>query len=271
MWFSNKQHNLLGIFLLSGAIVALLLAGTAQAQSIAVHLSDYAGNGYSGITAGTPDGIQLPDSSWNANWTNVSVNWFSGGASNLQDNTGTPTTAAVSVVANSCGTYWWVNGPSAGVDNLLEGPWGGVSGGAEAIPDVITGIPYANYEIIAYANPPYTGNHDIWLDSNPASSNAYNTPVAGSQYYFSQDSHAFDMMANNTDDTSFPAGNTVVWSGLSGSNQTLWVGGLGGATNEGITGFEIVNTPEIVPEPSTLALLGVAAIGLLAWRKRRAA
>ena len=84
----------------------------------------------------------------------------------------------------------------------------------------------------------------------------------------------------NTNNANFPGQNTVVYgspsSPLTGATQTLWAGDMGitGANNFGFIGVEIVDLSTgsaIVPEPSTLALLGVAAIGLLAWRKRRAA
>jgi hypothetical protein len=133
----KSSSRVSGIFLLAVfAALMLAAAGTVQAQSIAVHYSDYAGSGYSGIV-GT-DGV-VP----NGYWTNVSVNWFSGSASNLVDSTDAVTTAATNVNngVTGGGTYWWVNGPAGGVDNLLEGPWGGDGGGgAEAIPSVITGI-----------------------------------------------------------------------------------------------------------------------------------
>ena len=173
MWFSSKQHSLLGNFLLAGAIVALVLAVavTAQAQttSIAVHLDAYnggnslsnAGSGSPGgawpaaiVPAATPDGLQFADGSYNTNWTNAQPGWYSdANNTNLKDNTGAATTCAVyTTVANgSYGTYWYDGGYSS-TDPVLNGPWG--NNGAP-IPLVLTGIPYASYQIIGYTNPPY--------------------------------------------------------------------------------------------------------------------
>jgi len=232
----------------------LILAGTgfAQAQSIAVHWSNYyttsgtTNSADSSIPPGTADGIQLPDGSYNANWTNIQAGWYgvaSNNNTNLQDSTGAPTTAAVTSTATNGGTYWYVNPPIPGVDNLLAGAWGGNG----AVPNAITGIPYSNYEIIAYTNPnmPYGGNFSAWLDGLPANGNALDAPLPDSQYYFSPtgSNPGFVLMTNNSDSTSYPAQNTVVWTGLSGPNQVLWTQGYGGSNNYGFTGFEIVNTP----------------------------
>jgi hypothetical protein len=244
--------------------IMTLTGGTLKAggnpNSIAVHWSNYDNYNVNNVPVNykTPQGVSnitgidgvVPQSSW----TNIGTKWYGvdDPNTNLVDNKGVPTTAAVGVVATGGGTHWWVTGPTAGLSNLLVGPWGGDgsgTGAGSAIPNVITGIPssYSTYKIIAYANPPYPGQHDVWLDSNPASSNSANPPVAGSLYWFSQTPapSAFVQMTNNTDNTLSPAGNYVVYSGLTGPAQTLWIDGLGGATNQAFTGFQIVDTSTI--------------------------
>ena len=267
-------------FIVPSILVVILAATSAQAQSIAVHWDGYGTSaGVSPIPPDTQDGIQLPDGSYNTNWTNVLANWYSVGSgnnTNLQDSTGAATTATVTCTAGNYGQFGtnWGQGQYSPVpaDSLLNGPWGANGNGnttnlpySEAIPNVITGIPasYSTYEIIGYSNPPYGGDYSVWLDSNPGSSNAANAAVAGSQYYFSPDSGsgtgstAFVLMTNNTSSSSFPAGNTVVWSGLSGASQTLWTVGVGGgAGNWGFTGFEIVNTTPATPPTWAAAVSG---------------
>jgi autotransporter-associated beta strand protein len=247
-------------FVVLGVLTLVLAAAGAQAQSIAVHWAGYGGNPNAfttPIAAGAPDGIQLPDGSYNSNWTNGVANWYQYGTTytNLQDNNGTGTTAVLTsyAVNSNCGSYWGTAGTAAGTDNLLLGPGGGNGGqgGGSPIPNVITGIPYTDYEIIAYVNGLYGGNQAIWLDSTPGTSNSLNAPVNGSRYYFSQTgtNPGFVQITNNTDPTTYTAGNYVVWTGLSGGNQTLWTarwnsGGIdNGNSGQGITGFEIVNTP----------------------------
>jgi fibronectin-binding autotransporter adhesin len=243
-----------------GLLTLIVLAAGAQAQSIAVHWAGYGGSGgtlATPISPGTPDGIQLPDASYNSNWTNALANWYQYGTTytSLQDSTSAATTAVLtSYAANSnCGSYWATAGSASGTDNLLLGPGGGNGGGGggSPIPNVITGIPYTDYEIIAYVNGLYGGNQAIWLDSTPGTSNSVNAPVSGSRYYFAQTgtNPGFVKITNNTDNTTYSAGNYVVWTGLSGGNQTLWTsrwsssGIDNGNSGQGITGFEIVNTP----------------------------
>ena len=129
------------------------------------------------------------------------------------------------------------------------GKGGGSSG---AIPNAITGIPYANYEIIAYLNNYNNagGAYSVWLDGNPASSNPTNAPIAGSRYYYGAtwtNPTGFVQMTNNSNATTYSNANYVVWTGLSGSSQTLWTQGWGatgpndGNNNEGITGFQVIS------------------------------
>jgi hypothetical protein len=251
-------------------------------MSIAVHWNSYYGGDLSNIPAATPDGIRLPDGSYNNNWTNIESGWYgtgSGNNTNLKDNAGTPTAAAVTTttgasssddLAPNVGSYWG-DGHYASGDTLLNGPWGGDG----AVPNVITGIPYAHYEIVGYTNPPFGpgGDFSVWLDGNPTSSNAANAPLAGSEYYFSTDNGSgtglglsgdFDVMTDtNPGLNPYPSQNTVVWTGLTGADQTLWTEGFGDSENYGFTGFEIVDTPlVVVSEPSGFAILGAGAVCL---------
>ncbi len=229
--------------------------GGAQ-QSIAVHWSGYGGGNLTNVTGA--DGV-VP----NSNWNNVGTNWYSGNASSLVNGTGGTTTAAVNCQGPSgAGTYWYAynsqyaiaNGGN--VDNVIVGPGGGDGDLASAI----TGIPYANYEIIAYANDTNgAANMNMWLDGNPASSNSINAPRTGTNVYFGATVNAstgylssFVPITNTTAGT-YPAGNYTVWTGLTGSSQTIWLQNDGGDGNIGITSFEIVSTagPSSVNLPST--------------------
>ena len=128
----------------------------------------------------------------NSNWNNVGTNWYSGSASNLVNGSGGTTTAAVNCQGPSgAGTYWQViqlsstrSANGGNVDNVIVGPGGGDGDLASAI----TGIPYSNYEIIAYANDTNgAANMNMWLDGNPASSNSINAPRSRHQCLLRRD------------------------------------------------------------------------------------
>jgi autotransporter-associated beta strand protein len=225
-------------------------------QSVAVHWSGYGGANFTNVTGA--DGVVS-----NSHWNNVGTNWYSGNASSLLNGSGGTTTAAVNCQGPSgAGTYWQVYGSGNAianggkVDNVVVGPGGGNGDIASAI----TGIPYSNYEIIAYANDTNGGaNMNMWLDGNPASSGSANAPRAGTNVYFSATVASstgyltsFVPITNTTAGT-YPAGNYTVWTGLSGSSQTIWLQNDGGDGNIGITGFEIVSTagPASVNLPAT--------------------
>ena len=221
-----------------------------QPQNIAVHWSGYAGGNLTPVTG--PDGVVL-----NSNWNNVGTNWFTGNASNLVASTGGTTTAAVNNQGpTGAGTCWAVYNSAyaiangGNVDNVLVGPGGGLNAVAAPMASTITGIPYASYEIIAYANNTNGGSYlNMWLDSSPGtSSSSTNAPLPGTSVYFGATVNtstgylaSFVPITNTTPGT-YPAGNYTVWSGLSGSSQTIWLNSTDASSNYGITGFEIVNT-----------------------------
>ncbi len=224
----------------------------AASQTIGVHWAGYGNNTTTPVSGA--DGVVSQ-----SHWTNVATNWYAGSASNLVNGSGTATTAAVTAAGNGAGTYWWSPSPATGVDNLVWGP----GGGNGAIMNAITGIPYSNYEIIAYLNDYQAAGSQfsVWLDGNVASSNPSNAAVAGSRYYYGATQTnpvGFVQATNNSNATTYNNANYVVWTGLSGSSQTLWTegwssGGASGNNNEGITGFQIVSTagPANVNLPAT--------------------
>jgi autotransporter-associated beta strand protein len=246
----------------------------ATSQSIGVHWAGYGDNTTTPVT-GT-DGV-VPQ----GHWTNLAAGWYSGGASNLVNNSGSATTAAVTCAGNGAGTCWWRSSIAPGVDNLVLGP----GGGSGAIMNAITGIPFLNYEIIAYVNDYQAAGSQfaVWLDGSPSSSSPTNAPLAGSRYYYGATYNnpvGFVQMTNNSNASTYSNANYVVWSGLSGSSQTLWTRGWSSSgandnnNNEGITGFQIVSnagpanvnlpaTAIAVTASSTLSLASTPVLGNL--------
>ena len=172
----------------------------------------------------------------NSHWTNIEAGYYvnppSNNYTNLVDSTGAATTAAVTSAVPNTGTYYQYYFGATPNNNVLKGPGGGQGGGTGSfiVANAITGIPYANYNIIAYINGANTGNSQVWLTSAP-NNVYYYSPTAGTTDNYVQ--------VTNTDSTMFPSGNYVVFSGLTGSSQTMEFLGPGG---DGFNGFEIVNT-----------------------------
>ncbi len=63
------------------------------------------------------------------------------------------------------------------------------------------------------------------------------------------------------------AGDYMVFSGLTGTTQTIEMGGIDNPNRTGLYGFELIGTAPI-PEPSSTALLGLGGLALLMRRKK---
>ena len=130
---------------------------------------------------------------------------------------------------------------------------------ATAIANAITGIPYSNYEIIAYANDTNGGaKMNMWWTAAPPAAMPRTRPPGTNVYFGATVNTSTGYLSSfvpitNTTAGTYPAGNYTVWTGLTGSSQTIWLKNDGGDGNVGITGFEIVSTagPAIVNLPAT--------------------
>ena len=151
------------------------------------------------------------------NWNNLSGTSFSG--TPLTDSNGAATTAALSTT-NALGVF-----ASGSSNQLLNGYIFAVSGSLSA---TISGIPFSQYSLYAYM-----------VDSTAGYSEE--VTLAGKSYYFSPTNSASYLAIANTSSGSYPAGNYVLASGLSGGTQTVVVQGISPGFGS-FAGFEIVNT-----------------------------
>jgi fibronectin-binding autotransporter adhesin len=192
---------------LSGGVLSL--AGTA---SIGVQFS-----GFNPITGMA--GV-APMMNWNQ-LTNSGIWSFSNVA--LTDNAGAATGATLSTTNFSC------IGSRTSSNPILGGYI--ATGGFTPLIATIHGIPYSNYSLYAYLG----GNGDGLNER---------VTLAGSSYYFSSTKGPDFLQVINTAAGTYPTGNYVVATGLTGGTQAITVQGVTQTSGSycGFCGIEIVNT-----------------------------
>jgi hypothetical protein len=151
-----------------------------------------------------------------------------------------------------------------GAPSYLLAETAGVNGGATGTA-ILQNIPYSTVSLYLYG-----ANFDNSRGAAFAVTIGGGTAVGGFTETLNADNGgpgtSFVLGANYVEFTGVtPVGGTVefTWSGVSNPNS--------GLSGEGdFNGLQIVNTPGPVPEPTTLAMLGLGASGLLALRRRKA-
>ncbi len=170
-----------------------------------------------------------------SNWNNLSGASFS--STPVTDNNGAATTANLTT-ANVAGT--WASGSS---NQLLNGYIYSVWG----LSTTISGIPYSQYSLYAYIADSTVGNDE-------------SVTLNGSTYYYGTTNIASYMQISNTTSGSYPTGNYVVATGLTGNSQTVLVQGSNNQGYGSFTGFEIVNTGPTTPAGNAVTLTADSTI-----------
>ena len=166
-----------------------------------------------------------------SNWNNLAGSSFTNTA--LTDNNGASTTA--NLTASGVFSTW-----ASGSSNLLLN--GYIYSFTTPLSVTLSNIPYTNYSLYAYMADSTIGNNE-------------EVTVGGRTYYFGTTSGASYIQATNTAAGSFPIGNYVVATGLSGNTQTVTVQGVNQPYGA-FTGFEIVNTGATPSSSGGLTLKG---------------
>jgi hypothetical protein len=239
-------------------LAALAASGAGNAATVSWSVDQFG-------TVSTTAGV-APAANWNNTVPSGGSPYVGKTVNDLKDNSGTATTVDISYGAWS---GWRIQGSHPGADldgtnnkELLNGYLN--AGPAAWNPSVtassvaISSIPYAAYNIIVYF-------------SGDTAAREGAVTVGSSSYYFSTLGAASITGANavltqttSVSNASYVGANYAVFSGLTGTAQTLTVQMRDNDEWAGIAGFQVV----AVPEPTSAFLLGAGALGLLGRRRR---
>jgi PEP-CTERM motif len=264
-WIPSRYRSLRSKRAAAAIIAAVGCISTAHlARADVIQVNFLGGTGAKdmpGATSGAPGGDY---SIWNNSTFNGSTGSSSGTISNLEEVSGTATTATAVYGPGNGGSTSVFNSNGVGTNNnqALLYQWiyfdGTITNGVSVTVSTLPSS-YTDYDVYVY------------FESNTNVATGYVAIGSTSLYYTSSDSlgthdtSADFIQATATSSTSVQA-DYAEFTNLTGSGFTIDLTNTSGNDNTGIAGFQIV---QVVPEPASLACLSIGCAGLLLRRRRR--
>jgi PEP-CTERM motif len=254
-----KVHSSLAIG--AAATAGLLAASSAMGASIGVNFSGGGGGGGNDPTLDQRD--LLPTQ---AAGVVPSTAWNNSGPSP----TGTLAALVSDAGATAASVTWAANGVWTAHDTPVGSDGNQVLTNGYLDDTAPAGDPQVGTSI-AFNNLPFIGPYDVYVyygsDGNDRTG-TITTTNSPTVYNIATNTNPFDgtfTLATPEDDAAVDNGEYALFSGVTGNAFTITA--TRGSNNIGVHGVQLVGT---IPEPASLGLLGVGALGLLARRRRRA-
>ncbi len=206
-------------------------------------------------TAGAPGGVMPGWNNVNSQYANIiqSASLVSGSASLNYSNSTSSSAVVIYSYTGAFSQYGFNNGnafagnnssPDAKLMDYYSAQWNGTLGAT------LTNIPYPNYSIYAYLGAKYPTDYQYGHSAQTVVSGPGATYYATANVTNDAVNFVGYQAITNTDSSSYPMGNYVVFSGLSGGSQTVTC--TTGGYDQEFAAIEVV--PLLPTLPSTTAL-----------------